>query len=91
MHQVRPIIRTGFSTIKTITNYSISFYGLSIAFGRFGRDHRPSDVDLKLRIPAFIALLIASISAGLFAGMDAATIIDTIKKGMGVHLALWLP
>ena len=38
---------------------------------------------LKLRIPAFIALLIASISAGLFAGMDAATIIDTVKKGMG--------
>ena len=38
---------------------------------------------LKLRIPAFIALLIASISAGLFAGMDPATIIDTVKKGMG--------
>ena len=38
---------------------------------------------LRLRIPAFIALLIASISAGLFAGMDAVMIIDTIKKGMG--------
>ena len=38
---------------------------------------------LKLRIPAFIALLIASISAGLLAGMDPATIIDTVKKGMG--------
>jgi Gnt-I system low-affinity gluconate transporter len=38
---------------------------------------------LKLKIPAFIALLIASISSGLLAGMDANMIIETIQKGMG--------
>lgn len=38
---------------------------------------------LKLRIPAFIALLIASISVGIFSGMNPLDIINTIKEGMG--------
>lgn len=38
---------------------------------------------LKLRIHAFIALLIGSIAAGLIAGLDANQMIDTIQKGMG--------
>lgn len=38
---------------------------------------------LKFRIPAFIALLIASISVGIFSGMDPLDIISTIKEGMG--------
>ncbi len=38
---------------------------------------------LKLRIHAFIALLIGSISVGLIAGLDANQIINTVQKGMG--------
>ncbi|MBR9853570.1 MAG: gluconate transporter [Algicola sp.] len=38
---------------------------------------------LKLRIHAFIALLIGSIAVGLIAGLDATQIIDTVQKGMG--------
>nr|WP_297912764.1 gluconate:H+ symporter [uncultured Allomuricauda sp.] len=38
---------------------------------------------LKLKINAFIALLIGSIIVGLVAGLDAKAIIDTIQKGMG--------
>lgn len=38
---------------------------------------------LKLRIPAFIALLIASISVGIISGMNPLDIINTIKEGMG--------
>lgn len=38
---------------------------------------------LKLKIPAFIALLIASISVGVFSGMNPLDIIATIKEGMG--------
>nr|WP_293301010.1 gluconate:H+ symporter [Allomuricauda sp.] len=38
---------------------------------------------LKLRIHAFIALLIGSIAVGLIAGLDAKQMIDTIQKGMG--------
>jgi len=38
---------------------------------------------LKLRIPAFIALLIASISVGIVSGMNPLDIINTIKEGMG--------
>ncbi|MFT6334147.1 MAG: Gnt-I system low-affinity gluconate transporter [Saprospiraceae bacterium] len=41
---------------------------------------------LVLRLPAFISLLISSILTGLFAGLDAATIIDTVQKGMGSTL-----
>ena len=41
---------------------------------------------LVLRLPAFISLLVASILTGLLAGLDAATIIDTIQKGMGSTL-----
>ena len=41
---------------------------------------------LALRLPAFISLLISSILTGLFAGLDAATIIDTVQKGMGSTL-----
>ncbi|MER3319040.1 MAG: gluconate:H+ symporter [Allomuricauda sp.] len=38
---------------------------------------------LKLRIHAFIALLIGSIAVGLIAGLDADQIINTVQKGMG--------
>ncbi len=38
---------------------------------------------LKLRIPAFIALLVASISVGIIAGMNPLDIINTVKEGMG--------
>lgn len=38
---------------------------------------------LKLKIPAFISLLIASITAGLLSGLDPVAIIETIQKGMG--------
>lgn len=38
---------------------------------------------LKLKINAFIALLIGSITVGLVAGLNAKEIIDTIKDGMG--------
>lgn len=41
---------------------------------------------LVLRLPAFISLLIASISVGLFAGLPATQLIDTIKAGMGSTL-----
>jgi Gnt-I system low-affinity gluconate transporter len=38
---------------------------------------------LKLKIPAFISLLLASITAGLLSGLDPGAIIETIQKGMG--------
>ena len=38
---------------------------------------------LKLRIQAFIALLIASITVGIFAGMPPLDIIKTMQEGMG--------
>ena len=38
---------------------------------------------LKLKINAFIALLIGSITVGLVAGLNANEIIDTVKNGMG--------
>ena len=38
---------------------------------------------LKLRLPAFISLLIASIVVGLLAGLNGEEIILTIKNGMG--------
>lgn len=38
---------------------------------------------LKLKIPAFIALLIATLVIGIVAGLDAASIFDTIQRGMG--------
>jgi len=38
---------------------------------------------LYFRIQAFIALLIASIAVGLFAGQSPETIVDTVKNGMG--------
>tara|TARA_R110002051_G_scaffold235393_3_gene296899 strand:- start:2839 stop:4173 length:1335 start_codon:yes stop_codon:yes gene_type:complete len=38
---------------------------------------------LKLKINAFIALLIGSITVGLIAGLNATEIINTIKDGMG--------
>ncbi|MGW9686532.1 GntP family permease [Flagellimonas sp. 2504JD1-5] len=41
---------------------------------------------LKLRIHAFLALLIGSITVGLIAGLDAKGIIDTIQEGMGSTL-----
>jgi len=41
---------------------------------------------LKLRLPAFISLLISSILVGLFAGLDGKAIIDTIQTGMASTL-----
>jgi Gnt-I system low-affinity gluconate transporter len=41
---------------------------------------------LKLRVNAFIALLIGSITVGLIAGLDANEIIKTIQDGMGSTL-----
>jgi len=41
---------------------------------------------LKLRIPAFIALLIASITAGLICGLDGKEMMSTVKNGMGSTL-----
>lgn len=41
---------------------------------------------LKLRINAFIALLIGSITVGLIAGLDANQIIKTVQDGMGSTL-----
>lgn len=38
---------------------------------------------LKLRLPAFISLLLSSIVVGLVAGLDGEQVIDTVKKGMG--------
>ncbi len=38
---------------------------------------------LRLKIHAFIALLIGSIVAGLIAGLDARQIIETVQQGMG--------
>ena len=38
---------------------------------------------LKLRIQAFISLLIASITVGIIAGMEPQYIIETIQTGMG--------
>lgn len=38
---------------------------------------------LKFRIPAFISLLIASISVGIIAGMNPIDIINTMQQGMG--------
>ena len=38
---------------------------------------------LKLRIQAFISLLIASITVGLVAGMEPAQIVVTMQNGMG--------
>ncbi len=38
---------------------------------------------LKLKINAFIALLISSITVGLIAGLNASEVIDTIQQGMG--------
>jgi len=41
---------------------------------------------LKLRLPAFISLLISSILVGLLSGLDGNTIIDTIQTGMASTL-----
>ncbi len=41
---------------------------------------------LKLKLPAFISLLVVSIVTGLMAGMDPSIIIETIKNGMGSTL-----
>nr|HMP31989.1 SLC13 family permease [Saprospiraceae bacterium] len=41
---------------------------------------------IRFKIPAFIALLLASISTALIAGMDPTVVITTIKDGMGKSL-----
>jgi len=38
---------------------------------------------LRLKLPAFISLLIASISVGVLAGIPAETILQTLQSGMG--------
>lgn len=43
---------------------------------------------LGFKLPAFISLLIASISAGLIAGLDSTQIIQTVTKGMGSTLGM---
>ncbi len=41
---------------------------------------------LKVRIQAFISLLISSIAVGIIAGMPPLAIIETIQQGMGSTL-----
>ncbi len=41
---------------------------------------------LKLKLPAFISLLISSIAVGLLAGLNGEEVINTIKTGMGSSL-----
>lgn len=41
---------------------------------------------LKVRLPAFIALLIASICTGLLSGLSAKEMMDTVQQGMGSTL-----
>ena len=41
---------------------------------------------LKLRLPAFLSLLVSSIVVGLLAGLNGAEIIETVKNGMGSSL-----
>ena len=41
---------------------------------------------LKLRLPAFLSLLVASIAVGLLAGLDGKEIINTVQTGMGSSL-----
>lgn len=41
---------------------------------------------IYFRIPAFIALLIASITAGLLAGLSGPEVMETVKQGMGSTL-----
>jgi Gnt-I system low-affinity gluconate transporter len=41
---------------------------------------------LRFKVPAFISLLIASIVAGLVAGLNGVQMMDTVQKGMGSTL-----
>ena len=41
---------------------------------------------LYFRIPAFIALLISGITAGLLAGLSGAEVMETVQEGMGSTL-----
>jgi Gnt-I system low-affinity gluconate transporter len=41
---------------------------------------------LRIKLPAFISLLITSIITGLLAGLNATAIINTITEGMGSTL-----
>jgi Gnt-I system low-affinity gluconate transporter len=41
---------------------------------------------LKLKLPAFLSLLIVSITTGILAGVEPTDLIDTIKNGMGSTL-----
>ena len=38
---------------------------------------------LRLKLPAFLALLLASISVGVFAGISISEILNTLQEGMG--------
>ena len=38
---------------------------------------------IALRVPAFLALLVASLSVGLLSGLEPTQVIDSIKNGMG--------
>jgi Gnt-I system low-affinity gluconate transporter len=74
------ITLTGFETIFTKSMNTALF--LSVAGGIF----LLLFLILKLKIPAFISLLITSIFTGIMAGMDPAIIMDTIKTGMASTL-----
>lgn len=41
---------------------------------------------MKVRMHAFVALMLVSIAAGIFSGMPVNTIADTMQKGMGSTL-----
>ncbi len=41
---------------------------------------------LKIRLPAFIALLLASITTGLLCGMEGIKVMESVKNGMGSTL-----
>lgn len=43
---------------------------------------------MKVRLHAVVSLILVSIIAGLFSGMNPADITNTIQQGMGEHWAL---
>ena len=41
---------------------------------------------LRVKLPAFLALLLASLSIGVFSGLSPAVLVETLEKGMGTTL-----
>lgn len=41
---------------------------------------------LRVKLPAFLALLLASLSIGVFSGLSPAVLVETLEKGMGSTL-----